>query len=288
MTPSEFIDKNPIAVLAVTLLIVAWATLQFMPSLNKLIVAALENHRRAKKASDDPEPEQKNETLEALKAMTITLQLFIETTSQRDARIGHLADTVAESNKNVTRQTEVLGKLAESIAQLALTSNSQSAQISAQTLKLTEFVGQLGAARQVGEDTRGDITRAVQAVDENKQSIEAQTLRISELKDQVAKLEKDVREDFLPMLQGIRQALDGLATKSDLAQLGEFSSKLNVIEAEVKALIVTMAISKPSEPQDTPAPAPRTAVVDTKPLEKADKPPEEKPSDKPTPSSSTS
>lgn len=276
MKLEDWLNQNPVVILAIVLMLGAWSFVQLIPLIKKVFDAALANRRRSK--LDEPEP--KNETLEALKAMTITLQLFIETTSQRDARIAHLADTVAESTKNVTKQTEVLGELAKSITQLALTANNQTTQLAQQTNKLSELTGRLGYANQLGEDTKNDISQAVNAVNENKQSIEAQTQRINELKDQVINLENLMREDAMPMLHDILKALDGLATKSDLAQMGEFTNKLNLIEAEVKALIVTMAISKPSEPQDSPAPPPASAVVDsTKPLEKAETPKEDKPSE---------
>lgn len=275
MDLSQLLSKDPVIILAIALLFLI-ATLNSLVSLaTKVIQWVMERRKRNNSIDDTQEIDPNIELMNAVKSLVVTIQLLIETNNQRDSaaalrdsRIGNLADSVGE-------QTKALGELAQSIGQLASTGNNQSIQLAQQNLKLTELTGRIGYANQMGEDTRTDLTKAVQAVDEQHKAIDAQTKRIGELKDQVEKLEKDVREEFLPLLQGIRTALDGLATKADLVQIGEFSTKLNLIEAEVKALIVTMAVSKPSVPQDTPAPAPPSAVVDTHEAQPAPK--EEKP-----------
>lgn len=278
MNLDDLLKNNPVILLAATLALIAWASVKFVPSLASLIKAALANRRRTSNETEESEVDplerltkMQEESQQAIKALVITLQLSIETTSQRDARIGNLADSVAE-------QTKALGDLARAISQLALTGNQQSTQIAQQSTQLAEMIGRQGYANQLGEDAKADLTKAVQAVDENKQSIEKQTQRISELKEKIEALEKEVREDFMPRflteVQGIRTVLDSLATKSDLTQIGHISDKVNVLEAEVRALILTMAQPKPAEPPVVPS-AP--AVQSTE--KKADDPPKEKPNE---------
>src|SRR5262249_5104089 len=154
----------------------------------------------SRNSTSEPEPDRGAELIEAIKAMTITMQLLIETTSQRDAaaaqrdvRIGNLADASAKSSSVVEKQTDAIGKLTESIASLALTDTNQSAQLAQQTMKLSELAGTVIKSNQLGEQTHQDINKAVVEVSENAKSL-------AQLKEHIENLEKTVREDVLPSL----------------------------------------------------------------------------------------
>lgn len=91
-------------------------------------------------------------------------------------------------------------------------------------------------------------------------------LLIAELKAKLEKLEGYVEKDMLPILKELHNSLDSLATKEDIAPVKDMAIKIGKLEAQITALVK----------QDTPAPAPPTAVVENQPI-KVDEPPKDKP-----------
>lgn len=247
MDLDALLKSNPVLVLAIAILGITLIIYRSIPAINSLVEAALSKRGWTKGSQATTEVDPIKELLESQKALVITFQLFIETSSQRDARIGNLADVVSEGQRAAQKSIEILTRLTESIAQFALTNNNQTAQIAQQSLKFTELIGTIGADRQIGEDTRAEIDKAVKTVEE-------QNKRLDDLKTKLDQLEKDLREEFLPNLQVIREQIGMLATKAELTDIGLISAKVQTIEAEIRALILQLTI--PAAPKiDTSTPS---------------------------------
>lgn len=196
-----------------------------------------------------------------MQKLTDALTLLIQTTAARDARLGSLADIVKINNDNVSAQNKILVELVQSIAQLASGNVAHTAKLDDQKEQLAALQARIGVANQLAEERNEWAKETTKVVDKQAATMTEQASRIQELKEQVAALEKDVRDKLLPLLSTIQESLDAIKQTglNEGVEIGRIQEKLTIIENDLRAFIETYK----AKPPDTPAPAGASAVVET-------------------------